>query len=524
MTFQREPVRAPALAGRAWLNTPEPLTWEQLRGKLVLLDFWTYCCINCMHVLDELKAIEDHYAGQPLVVIGVHSAKFANEHEIDHVREAIGRYDIHHPVVVDEDNRLWDAFGVRGWPTLVLVDPAGYLLATVSGEGHGAQLDAAIGQALRVLRERGALDDAPLPLRLEFADTPTTALRYPGKLLADAPHDRLYIADSGYHRIVITTLAGAHVATVGSGHAGRDDGDAESATFNNPQGMALSADGGTLYVADTNNHLIRAIDLASYRVTTIAGTGKQNRLRFPSGPALVVALNSPWDLALHNDTLWIAMAGQHQIWVLDLPSSEMRVAAGSSGEGRRDGTGRDAAFAQPSGLALSDDGRFLYVADSEISCIRAIDLTTPDAVVTTLAGGDLFDFGLRDGTGDDARFQHPLGVAAPPPDPFPSKAEEGECSAGYVFIADTYNHAIRRLDPVRRQVQTVAGDGSAGMADGVGRDARFFEPGGISAAGDRLYVADTNNHAIRVVDAATGNVTTLPLGDVCAPGFCLPNE
>ncbi len=507
MTLQREPVRAPALVGSAWLNTEEPLTWDKLRGKLVLLDFWTYCCINCLHVLEEVRAIEAKYADQPFVVIGVHSAKFTNEQEIAHIRAAVERNAIRHPVVVDAGNRLWDAFSVRGWPTLVLVDPQGYLLATVPGEGHGAQLDAAIGQALRVLRERDALDDAPLPLRLEFAETPTTALRYPGKILADATGDRLYIADSGNHRIVVTTLAGAHIATIGTGQPGNTDGPADAAMFNSPQGLALDAAQQVLYVADTNNHLIRRIDLVTQVVSTVAGTGAQNRLRFPAGPARATALNSPWDLALRDGTLWIAMAGQHQIWALDLAGETISAAVGSSGEGRRDGDAREAAFAQPSGLALSDDGRHLYVADSEISCIRAVDLTAAEPTVTTLAGGDLFDFGLRDGTGDAARFQHPLGVA---------------WHGDHLYVADTYNHAIRRLDPPTGRVQTLAGDGTAGDANGAGRDARFYEPGGISAAGDVLYVADTNNHAIRVVTAATGRTATLALSGVCAPGLCLP--
>lgn len=507
MAFEREPVRAPALTGAAWLNTTAPLTWETLRGKLVLLDFWTYCCINCLHVLEELRAIEAKYAGQPLVVIGVHSAKFNNEQDAAHIRDAITRYDIRHPVIVDDNHRLWNAFAVRGWPTLVLVDPQGYLLGTVSGEGNGPRLDAAIGQALALLRTDNALSDAPLPIRLEADALPFTPLRYPGKVLADPDHDRLFTADSGYHRIVITTLAGQWVDTIGTGQAGNADGSWDGAQFNQPQGMALSVDGKKLYIADTTNHLIRCADLAARTVTTVAGTGQQNHQRFPAGPALAMALNSPWDLTLRGDTLWIAMAGQHQIWTLNLTRQEIAVVAGSTGEGRHDAAGLAAAFAQPSGIALSGDGRVAFIADSEISCMRALDLAQPELPVTTLAGGDLFDFGLRDGVGDAARFQHPLGVA---------------WHGGYVYVADTYNHAIRRIDSLTGDVRTVAGQGDAGMQDGRGRDARFYEPSGLSAAGDRLYVADTNNHAIRVLDVATGATTTLPLMNVCALGFCLP--
>lgn len=507
MPLAHEPVRAPALHGSAWLNVAAPLTWEQLRGKLVLLDFWTYGCINCLHVLEELRALELKYADQPFVVIGVHSAKFANEQDDAHIREAIGRYDIHHPVVVDENKTLWDAYGVRGWPTLVLIDPQGYLLGTVSGEGHVAQLDAAIAQALTILGEDGLLSDQPLPLRLEANLTPTTPLRFPGKVLADPTRDRLFIADSGYHRIVVTTLAGEWIDTFGTGYAGAADGPADEASFHTPQGLALGADGSLLYVADTNNHRIRQIDLAARMVTTIAGTGAQNRVRFPHGSALATALNSPWDLARQGDALWIAMAGQHQIWRLALAMGTIQAVIGSSGEGRQDGAGIAAALAQPSGLALSADEQTLYFADSESSCIRMVDLADPALPVTTLAGGDLFDFGLRDGVGDEARLQHPLGVVA---------------HNGYLYIADTYNHAIRRLNLATRKVQTVAGNGTAGSEDGPGRAAHFFEPGGITIAGDTLYVADTNNHAIRLVNTANGTVTTRGLREVCAPGFCLP--
>lgn len=507
MSFAREPVRAPALTGLAWLNTPTPLNWEALRGKLVLLDFWTYCCINCLHVLEELRAIEAKYAGAPLVVIGVHSAKFNNEQDVAHIRDAIARYDIRHPVIVDDQHRLWNAFAVRGWPTLVLVDHQGYLLGTVSGEGNGPRLDAAIGSALELLRADHALNDAPLPTLLEADAMPLTPLRYPGKVLADPAHDRLFIADSGYHRIVITTLRGQWLATIGAGQAGYVDGAWDAAQFNQPQGLALSGDGTTLYIADSTNHLIRCADLATHTVTTIAGTGQQNHQRFPTGPALATALNSPWDLTLQDATLWIAMAGQHQIWTLNLASQEIVVAAGSTGEGRHDAPGLAAAFAQPSGSVLSGDGHTLYIADSESSCIRAVDLRQPDLPVTTLAGGDLFEFGLRDGVGDAARFQHPLGIA---------------WHAGFLYVADTFNHAIRRIDPHTGDVRTVAGQGEAGMLDGPGLAAHFYEPSGLSAVGNTLYVADTNNHAIRMLDVATGATTTLPLTEVCAPGICLP--
>jgi DNA-binding beta-propeller fold protein YncE len=520
------PVRAPELRGTAWLNTERQLTLADLRGKLVLLDFWTYCCINCLHVLEDLKYLEHQYAGRPFVVVGVHSPKFANEDDAGNVRQAIARYGITHPVLLDSGRRTWDAYAVRGWPTLVLIDPRGYLLGQVSGEGNRERLDAAIGQALELLEADGVLDDRPLPLRLEAeagALSPTSPLLYPGKVLADDDAGALYVADTGHHRLVRARLdgddsLGAELGSegytvIGSGEPGAQDGDFDTATFRAPQGMALHGESGWLYVADTGNHLIRRVDLAARIVTTVAGTGEQGHRRRGAWPARAAGLNSPWDLCLLGGKLYIAMAGSHQLWVYDPADETIAVFAGSGAEGRADGPASTAALAQPSGLAT--DGMQLYVADSEISCVRMVSFA-PDGGeirVTTLAGGDLFQFGDRDGRGDAARLQHPLGVAWVP---------AGVPGGGLVYVADTYNHKLRRLDPTTRDLTTFAGGGVSGSQDGPVSAARFAEPSGLSEARGRLYVADTNNHAIRVVALADGAVSTLTIPGLCAPGICLP--
>ncbi|MGZ3716070.1 MAG: thioredoxin-like domain-containing protein [Ktedonobacterales bacterium] len=520
MSMEYEPVRAPELRGTAWLNTERPLSLADLRGKLVLLDFWTYACINCLHVLEDLKYLEQKYAGKPFVVVGVHSPKFTNEDDVESVRQAIVRYGITHPVLLDSGRKTWDAYAVRGWPTLVLLDPRGYLLGQVSGEGNRERLDAAIAQALDLLGEANMLDDKPLPLRLESdagAIPFGSPLLYPGKVLADERTDTLYIADTGYHRLVVAGLDGTYRETIGSGMPGADDGDYETASFRSPQGIALDAERGWLYVADTGNHLIRRVDLASRTVATVAGTGAQGHLRRPHGPAREIPLNSPWDVSLLNGTLYIAMAGPHQIWTYDPAHETIGVFAGSGAEGRADGPAREAALAQPSGLAT--DGVRLFVADSEISSVRAIEFSgegaAKEARVRTLAGGDLFQFGWRDGVGDAVRFQHPLGVAW--------VAGGGDTDGnGLVYVADTYNHRIRRLDPQTRAVTSYAGTGEPGDGDGAAPEASFREPSGLSVAGSTLYVADTNNHRIRAISLADGEVTTLALGGLCAPGICLP--
>lgn len=514
MGLDFEAVRAPELQGTAWFNTPAPLSLEDLRGKLVLLDFWTYCCINCLHVLEDLKYLEHKYANQPLAVIGVHSPKFTNEDNPESVRQAIARYGITHPVLLDSKRRTWDAYGVRGWPTLVLVDPRGYVLGRVSGEGNRERLDAAIEQALDLLGQAEALDATPLPIKLEAesgAFSPASPLLYPGKVLADEASSALFISDTGHHRIVRSTLDGRRAITVGDGEPGATDGDYATARFRAPQGMALDAAHNWLYVADTGNHLIRRIDLEAQTVTTVAGTGEQGLRRSEGGPALGTALNSPWDVCLLNGRLYIAMAGAHQIWVYD-PNEEMvAVFAGTGAERRTDGPAAQATFAQPSGITT--DGVRLFIADSEISCIREVDLSGPEPKVRTLAGGDLFQFGDHDGRGDMARMQHPLGLAWTP---------VGAPGGGVLYIADTYNHKLRRLDAATRDLSSFCGKPVAGFEDGPPLVARFNEPSGLSYARRKLYVADTNNSAIRVVALPEGDVSTLALPGLCAPDICLP--
>jgi thiol-disulfide isomerase/thioredoxin/sugar lactone lactonase YvrE len=490
-------VRAPELTGaRGWLNTDKPLLLAALKGKVVLLDFWTYGCINCIHIIPDLRRLERKYADQ-LVVIGVHSAKFDNEKETENIRRIILRYEVEHPVVNDADFKIWQSYGVRAWPTQVLIDPSGYVVGQVSGEGNYETIDRAISQIIEESRKRGELDEQPLKLALERARVAELPLSFPGKVLADAKTDRLFIADSNHNRIVVTRLDGTLQYTIGTGERGRADGPWDRATFYRPQGMALKGD--HLYVADTENHLIRRVNLRERSVETLAGTGRQSQGESASGAARAVALNSPWDLQLVGHTLYMAMAGPHQIWKLDLDTQQVSNFAGSGREARTDGPLEEAAFAQPSGLA--SDGRSLYVADSEANIIRAIGLRGAGATVRTLVGGDLFEFGDVDGRGDDVRLQHPLGLAA---------AKDGR-----VFIADTYNHKIKELDPESKTVKTFTGTGKPGQGDGAA--ASFYEPGGLSIAGGKLYVADTNNHGVRVVDLKTRRTATLIIRGLLPP-------
>ncbi|MCL1600249.1 MAG: redoxin domain-containing protein [Actinomycetia bacterium] len=473
--------------GLEWINAGAPVTLDSLKGKVVLLDFWTYGCINCIHIIPDLERLEAEYPDE-LVVIGVHSAKFANEGDTNQLRDIVQRYGLEHPVVNDKGFTVWNAWGANAWPTIALIDPASKVVGIRSGEGVYDAVEPVIAGLVAEFDAAGALDRAPIHFALEADTAPRRALNYPGKVLA--VDGRLWVADTGHNRVLeIDPVTGDVLAAYGSGSRGVQDGPGAQASFDAPQGLAYSA--GTLYVADTDNHLIRAIDLSSGAVTTIAGTGE---LGYPAreGPALMVGLNSPWAVLFDEGTLYVANAGSHQIVSIDLSSAFVTPLVGNAGESTTNGPFASAELAQPSGLALSDKG-VLYFADSESSSIRAADLTAE--TVHLVVGGDatLFEFGDENGQGNKARLQHPLGTAL-----------GGET----LYVADTYNSKIKRVDIATNTVTSWLG-ATPGWADGT--QPQFNEPGGLSFSDGLLYIADTNNHAIRVVNVATGDTSTLIL-------------
>ncbi len=491
---------APSLdGGVAWLNTGGEITIKDLRGKIVLLDFWTYCCINCMHVLPDLAFLEKKF-DKEIVVIGVHSAKFDNEKDSENIRRAILRYEIEHPVINDSNMTVWRKFGVHSWPTLVLLDPEGFYCGYVSGEGNREILVQVIEKLITYHKAKGTLDETPVQFDLESQKAAPTPLRFPGKILADEPGKRLFISDSNHNRIVVTDLNGKVQTIIGSGVIGNQDGGYEKAQFDHPQGMDL--DGNLLYVADTENHSIRLVDLEKKSVSTIAGTGQQSRERVRGGKPLETAIASPWDVKKVAGKLYIAMAGPHQIWVLDGTES-IAVFAGSGREDILNGPLSESALAQPSGMAT--DGKFLYVVDSEGSAVRKIPLD-PDGEVTTLVGSSdlaqgrcLFEFGDIDGIGDEARLQHPLGIAY---------------HDGKLYVADSYNHKIKLVDIAKKSSKAFLGTGKAGSKDDP---VQLSEPAGLAFAGTRMYIADTNNHQIRVYDLETKKSSILELTGLEAP-------
>ena len=481
-------------AGHTWFNVNEPLTIAGLRGKIVLLDFWTLGCINCQHIVPDLKRLEAEFP-EELVVIGVHSGKYEQEHDDESIREAVLRLGLEHPVVNDPDFAIWNLYATNAWPTVVVVDPAGNIVGGHSGEGVYPVVEPVVAELADEFSDQ--IVRTPIPLDLEAEPIATAFLSFPGAVLADEAGGRLFIADSGNNRILVSDLEGRLQSAIGSGVEGFADGFADEATFNQPHGLELSADGATLYVADTRNHAIRSVDLATGDVKTIAGTGERAR-SYPAGSAdgLSTALASPWGLQLVDGTLYIGMAGTHQLWTMDIAAGSVAVFAGSGREGIDDGPRLGATLAQPSGLTT--DGEYLYWVDPESSSVRRVPLAG-EGDVETLVGTGLFDFGDIDGPGATALLEHPQGLV-----------QEG----GVLYVADTYNHKVRTVDPASGDVGTFAGTGFPGDEDGPVAEPTFDEPGGIDAADGKLYVADTNNHAVRVIDILTRAVSTLELSNL----------
>lgn len=484
--------RAKAPAGfdgaSAWLNVTRPLAGADVDGRVVVVDFWTSCCINCLHTLPILAALEKKHAGAGLLVVGVHSPKFDAETENERLRAAIAENQIAHPVAVDGQMKIWKAWSARSWPTIVVLDAHGRVVLRRSGEPDPEELGTAVAAALDEAKREGILKKGAIAgLAPETPDT--GPLAFPGKVIALANGD-LAISDTLHHRVVFTDASFAVKEVVGSGLAGANDGTYGEASFRKPQGLAEANGGDVVYVADTENHLVRAIDRKAKAVSTVAGKGElASTILKAKAKGRDVALRSPWDLAFTGNLLYVALAGSHQIAVFDPKEGTIAPFAGDGTERRVDGTGLEAAFAQPSGLAT--DGTTLWVADSETSSIRAITLAS--RAVKTVVGKDLFVFGDTDGAAETVRLKHPLGLV--------HGAPKGERPA--LWIVDTYNSKVKRIDLVTGSTRTIARD--------------LFEPSGIAVAGGSLVVTDSKRHRLARVNATDGAVEAATIAKLVAP-------
>lgn len=429
-------------------------------------------------MIPQLRDLEHRFPGD-VIVIGVHSGKYTAERDTSRIRDAAIRLGNTHAIVNDRQFRTWRSYAVQAWPTLVVVDSEGKVLGNHAGEFTAEALTPFLEELIARSRQCGTLTPGALPLAPDAPAIAPGELRYPGKVVVDGR--RIAIADTGHRRVLVGTLdeSGRTMRidrVVGEGAArgaGADHGDA---TFASPQGMAF--DDGTLYVADALHHTIEAVDLGTGAVRRVAGVGHQLRTREDLRAG---ALASPWDVALVGRTLFIAMAGTHQLYALDVGSGALRIHCGNRAEALVDGPLADASLAQP--MALVAAGERLYFADAESSAIRWADVD-PGGRVGTIVGTGLFDFGDVDGTGEAVRMQHQQGVALH--------------ASGRLLVADSYNDALKWVDPSTRRAQTwVRG---------------FHEPAGVACGERYAYVADTNAHRIATVDYGSGAVAALGIG------------
>lgn len=459
-----------------WVNTSTPPRMADLRGRVALLWFWTHDAVNCWNLMPHLRRLEDKYH-DGLTVIGLHCPKYPQQCDSESVLRAVNRHGVRHAVASDVGFRLWQDYGIEAWPSVALVDAEGRLAAVLAGEGRHAEIDAHIAQLLdeAALHDLRVYEPTPPVLRPE----PRCVLAFPGGLLAD--DQRLYVADSGHHRVLECSHDGRVLRSFGSGDAAFADGPAAQACFDDPRGLARRGD--ALYVADRGNHAIRRIDLRNGKVGTVLGTGHPGRSRPQLADPRETALNTPLDLAVIGDDLYVAVAGQHQVWCIDLAAARVSVLCGSGELGLLDGAAAQACLAQPSGLAAS--GRHLVIADAAASALRAVNVD--DGRVETIVGSGLYDFGSAVGARADVRLQNPLAVSVD--------------ARGTLYVADSYNDAIKLIN--RR----------SGDARPLRVPYRLSEPAALCVAGETLWIANTNLHEIVSVDLAGGAVRRVPVGE-----------
>ncbi len=489
-------MRAPSFPeGLKWFNTDKPLSLEMLKGHIVLLDFWTYCCINCMHILPDLEYLEEKFKDRSFVIIGVHTPKFFNERIDKHLHSAINRYEIKHPVVSDINHEIWQNYSVKAWPTFILIGADGKIAASTSGEDKREFLEKSIIKELDRANEKNILISPKIDIKYKSQKTNNT-LKFPGKIVFDEENESIFISDSNHNRIIHAKLSSNEPnrakikSIIGKGNKDLIDGNYRDASFYRPQGLAYHK--GILYVCDTENHCIRSVDIENKYVSTIAGNGKKGYF-FTS--AEEGSLNSPWDCVVLKGYLYITMAGCHQIWRLNLIDNHIETFAGNGYENIIDGKLQHSSLAQPSGITSNNEA--LYFIDSEVSALRMCELKSEK--VKTLIGSGLFDFGFTDGDFKEAYLQHPIGL----------------CYYNRViFIADTYNHAIRLANLNEGKIYTVIKPTDEGKCTVNGKDCNIlslYEPNDVKVYKNKLYIADTNNHLIRIYDVESGKFEDLVL-------------
>lgn len=481
-----------------WININAALTLEKLKGHVILLNFWTYSNINSINIIADLNWLETKYKGRPLVIIGIHQPTFENQKRIENVQSAVKRYKIQYPVLIDNEKQLGNNYSIHILPAFILINTTGRIIGAVTGEGKKTMLDNVIAAALVQGRNENTLiAEAIVERYVEKHEE--SILSFPSKIDIENKGKFLFISDSGNNRVLQVELEepykGKIVDVIGGREAGKEDGTYSSVRFNDPQGITYYDN--TLYVADRGNHIIRKVDLIKRKVTTIAGSGVQGYMRYYCGEATEVSLNSPQDVTVDGQYLYIAFAASHQIWRFNLEKQIIETFTGTGNKGLVDGTSDTALLAQPAGIEV--EGNQLYLVDSETSSFRYVDILTGE--VKTYIGKESAESGMENGNFTEALLQYPLGL---------------DVAGDKVFIADTYNHAIRVADISMNVIKTIIDSVQNKICvidDKVCGELPLYEPCDVVYFNNKLYIADTNNHLIRGFDLGNRQLKNIELTD-----------
>jgi hypothetical protein len=464
--------------GLEWFNVDAPVRIAGQRGRIVLVCFCCFSDIPSRHVLADMNYIASKYR-KDLTVLGVHTTRFPAEMRRTHVQKMLNKHHIRFPFVHDPESKLGKRFGIKQWPTQVLADRDGIIIGALTGDGKRARLKEVIEYQLKRKSRFNTSDSQAYTV--SQTPEPQALLSFPGHVLAS--RDRIYISDSAHNQIIITSANGNILRRIGNTSPGFIDGDSQSAAFNNPRGMSLGDQ--SLYVADEGNHAIRCVNVRSGEVTTVAGTGTPGTVIGPASTRpCEMQLKSPVDVALENGTLYIAMAGMHQVWSLSLITNTIKVFSGSGREGLRDGSPNTAEFAQPSGLTVY--GTSLYTVDAISSAIRCIDINSGS--VTTITGSGCYECGDQDGIRTAAKLQYPMAI-------------EADMEHKMLWVSDTYNNKIRRVGIKTQHVSSVI------------LDRKLNEPCGLAFHGGTLYIANTNAHEVLCLNPDSGRAEPLNVSE-----------
>lgn len=450
-----------------WFNVTRPLTLRDLRGKVVLLVFWTDGCALSLGSLPKLKLLQSRY-GNRLAIIGVHAPRYPVEHDLEQLQQTLREYAIDFPVITDHDYSISRAYGSNTWPGYALINPVGRFIGIRKGAAPLDYLSDLINLTLDRYDKKGIVDDKPLPIAKLATPNDKEPLLFPQALLAH--QDRLYIADTGHHRILITDLNGKILDQIGSGVFGWQDGNYHSATMTYPVSIAKGEDKHTLYVAERYTNVVRRIDLKRRTISRVAGTNEIVATATDAGSAIKSRLNFPQGLYFLNGKLYIAMAGSRQIWQYDPKTGMLSHTAGNGQIGTRDGSFAESSFVQPHGL--TSDGKLLFVIDSEGNSLRVLDFNKRRVI--KLTGGDYTHFGDHTGPAPLTLFSRPTASL------YLNKK---------LLVADTYNHSIKVIDLKRGKSSPLL------LVDEKGH---AFDKAiqSMAIAGEKLFLLDTGNASI----------------------------